>query len=111
MTNRPNALLCGPPSTIDAALAALEPYFPQPVVRWSADNFRSLPCRARGTVILEHAEAYEQEQQRALLKWLDEARVQVVSTTDRPLVDLVERGLFLDHLYYRLNTVYLDLGC
>ena len=35
--------------------------------------------------------------------------VQVVSTAKAPLFPLVERGAFLDRLYYQLNIVYLDL--
>ena len=36
--------------------------------------------------------------------------VQVITITDRPLFDLVERGDLVSSLYYRLNTIYLTLG-
>jgi transcriptional regulator of acetoin/glycerol metabolism len=34
----------------------------------------------------------------------------VVSTTHLPLFHLVERGVFLEPLYYRLNLVYLEVA-
>ncbi len=37
------------------------------------------------------------------------ADVQIVSTCGKPLFPLVERGEFLNRLYYQLNVVYLDL--
>jgi transcriptional regulator of acetoin/glycerol metabolism len=37
------------------------------------------------------------------------ADVQIVSTCGQPLFPLVERGEFLNRLYYQLNVVYLDL--
>jgi transcriptional regulator of acetoin/glycerol metabolism len=37
------------------------------------------------------------------------ADVQVVSTSSTPLFPRVERGEFLNRLYYQLNVVYLDL--
>jgi transcriptional regulator of acetoin/glycerol metabolism len=37
------------------------------------------------------------------------ANIQIVSTSKSPLFPLVERGAFLDRLYYQLNVVYLDL--
>jgi transcriptional regulator of acetoin/glycerol metabolism len=51
------------------------------------------------------------EEQRRLLEWLQETagRTRVVSTTSAPLLPLVEDGVFLDTLYYRLNTVYVEL--
>jgi transcriptional regulator of acetoin/glycerol metabolism len=47
-----------------------------------------------------------------LLGWLDrsERSTQLIATTDRPLLDLVDTGRFDARLFYRLNTVYLDLN-
>jgi len=63
-------------------------------------------------MILHDVGALTLEEQRRLLDWLLETtgRTRVVSTTSGPLLPLVEVGLFLDTLYYRLNTVYLDVA-
>jgi len=37
-------------------------------------------------------------------------QTQVVSTTPQPLLPLVQSGTFLARLYYRLNTVCVDLN-
>ena len=45
--------------------------------------------------------------------WLDDAvgTVQVIATTSEPLFPLVERGAFLDVLYYRLNILRVEVPC
>lgn len=105
-----NALLCGPPAALEAPLFRLRVHLPTPLHAWSGSGEWSLPCVSAGTLVLEHVAACSLEQQRALLQWLDAAArpVQVITTTDRPLFDLVERGAFLESLYYRLNTVHLN---
>ena len=47
-----------------------------------------------------------------LLRWLERAtgRTQVVSTTSTSLLPRVQDGTFVDTLYYRLNTVCLDVA-
>jgi hypothetical protein len=105
-----NALLCGPLPLLNAALSALQPHLGTPIQKLSGGDF-SLPCISAGTLILEqvaNCSAFEQE---ALLVWLDAIarQVQVIATADLCLFDLVQRGSFSDRLYYRLNTVHLDL--
>jgi DNA-binding NtrC family response regulator len=66
-----------------------------------------------GTLILEHVDALDRDQQRALLEWLDDPRhadTQVISTTPVSLYPSVSRDLFLSELYYRLNVIYLEVG-
>jgi DNA-binding NtrC family response regulator len=44
--------------------------------------------------------------QRRLLDWLGDAvAVKVISTATASLQPRIERGVFLDSLYYRLNTI------
>jgi hypothetical protein len=65
------------------------------------------------TAVVRDVDALTCQEQRRLLKWLlDSAghRMQVVSTASAPLLPLVETGTFHDALYYRLNTVYIDLS-
>ena len=110
---RPNLLLCGPAGAVDTTLATLWPSLQEPVYNWVGDAGGSLPHEFSGTLIFEHASAAPDEQQRSLLEWLSERtrHVQVISTTEEPLFALVQRGAFLDRLFYQLNTLYLDLGC
>jgi hypothetical protein len=63
------------------------------------------------TMILPDVGALTHADQHRLLDWLDQAagRTQVVSTTPAPLLPRVHAGAFLERLYYRLNTVCMDL--
>jgi transcriptional regulator of acetoin/glycerol metabolism len=51
------------------------------------------------------------QEQIRLLEWLALAagRTQVISTSVAPLFPRVQAGSFIDTLYYRLNTVYVDV--
>jgi hypothetical protein len=64
-----------------------------------------------GAVVLRDVDGLNQEEQRRLLQWLDSARYgrQIVSTASERLLPFVNAGTFSDALYYRLNTVYIDL--
>jgi len=50
-------------------------------------------------------------EQRQLLEWLDApaTRMQVISTASMPMLPRVEARTFDETLYYRLNTIYIDL--
>ena len=52
------------------------------------------------------------DEQFRILRWLDEVRgrVRVVSTTGIPVWPRVQAGEFNEVLYYRLNTVFVDMG-
>ncbi len=62
-------------------------------------------------MILHDVGALTLEEQCRLMVWLQETAggTRVVSTTSAPLLPLVEVGAFLDTLYYRLNTIYLEI--
>ena len=64
-----------------------------------------------GTMVVRHVDTLVQEDQRRLLDWLERAAgvTQVISTASAPLLPSVEAGAFMQSLYYRLNTIYLDL--
>jgi DNA-binding NtrC family response regulator len=93
-----------------AALSALQPHLKAPVHKLAGHDF-SLPCISAGTLILEQVASCSTSQQQMLLEWLETAarQVQVIATAEPDLFGLVERGSFSDRLYYRLNTVHLDL--
>lgn len=105
----PNVLLAGTPIALSAALAVLQFSVRQPVVTWWAAGPLALPSLpTSGTLILREVDMLAREDQERLLDWLERVwgKVQVVSTTRLPLFQLVERGDFLDTLYYRLNLLF-----
>ncbi len=69
-------------------------------------------CDRPATLVVRSVSALDQDQQQALLAWLDAPgnRMQVISTTTDPLYPLVSRGAFLANLYYRLNVLLLDVA-
>jgi hypothetical protein len=84
-----------------------------PVVAWRPGERLMLPQAAQtGTLLLHNVGALSLHDQRYLIEWLERAagRTQVVSTTPVPLLPLVQAGTFLARLYYRLNTVCVDLN-
>jgi DNA-binding NtrC family response regulator len=63
-------------------------------------------------LIVDEVAELDANDQRFLLGWLNGpgGRTQVISLTSQPLFPLVERGLFLADLYYRLNIVRPEVG-
>ena len=109
----PSVLLAGDDVAVNAALDAIRSSLRQPVMTWrDGDPLVLPPLPSSGTLILRGVDALSQEDQQCLLSWLQEAlgTMQVVSTTRGPLFRLVERSVFLDTLYYRLNVVYLEMA-
>jgi hypothetical protein len=109
---RPNVLVSGPGDAAHAFVDAVTPYLQAPVHHLTCDARLDLP-RGDGTLILEHLDALDREQQECLLRWLDDpehARTQVISLTPAPLYTSVQRETFLGALYYRLNVIYLEVG-
>ena len=110
---RVNVLLAGRDSAVQQTLESLLGRLPEPIASWCPGEQLSLPSTdASGTVILHDVGRLGLEDQIHLLEWLGSAagRVQVVSTTAAPLFPRVRAGAFIDTLYYRLNTVYLELS-
>ena len=84
----------------------------RPVVAWRPGERLMLPQAAQtGTLLLHDVGALSLPDQRYLIEWLQRAagQTQVVSTTPKPLLPLVQAGTFLARLYYRLNTVCVDM--
>ena len=69
------------------------------------------PVGHPGSLILTDVGDLTLAEQHRLVVWLNENanRTQVISTSRRPLISMVVGGDFLPTLYYRLNTVYIDL--
>jgi hypothetical protein len=65
----------------------------------------------RTTVIIHEVGELPREEQRRLSEWLEANpnRTHVVSTSAAPLHLRVAAGAFLDALYYRLNTICVEI--
>ncbi len=70
----------------------------------------TLPAGGTRTLVLDHVEALDVEEQTQLLRWMEDAgnRAQIVSISSVSLHALVQFDEFLDALYYRLNTVLIE---
>jgi transcriptional regulator of aromatic amino acid metabolism len=84
----------------------------EPIASWSPGERLLLPPVAQGgTVVLHEVGALSPDDQLQLLDWLELAvsQTQVISTTSASLLPQVQTGAFIEILFYRLNTVCLDL--
>jgi len=110
-TSAVNVLLMGKSATTGAFVVAMRPHLVDPVVSIDCRdglNLSSLP--SRGTVILSDVEELALEDQQRLNAWLTAAehRPRVISTSRASLFPMIEAGMFVDSLYYRLNVVCFD---
>jgi transcriptional regulator of acetoin/glycerol metabolism len=80
-----------------------------PVNRWEPGKPLVLP--SAGTLVLHEVGCLTHDDQVGLLAWLERTagRTRVICTTSASLFAQVEAGRFIDTLYYRLNTVSLDV--
>jgi hypothetical protein len=109
---RVNLHLIGMDRVIRNVLQALVQDIDRPLASWVPGQKLVLPPATRGgTLILYEVGALAADHQLRLLDWLDQAfgRTQVVSTTTAPLLGRIQNGTFIDILYYRLNTVCVDV--
>ena len=109
---RVNLLFIGKENVLRQVLETLFLDLRGPIFSWSPGEPLILPPAALiGTVILHDVGGLPIEDQRRLLKWIEHAtgRTQVISTTSTSLLSQVQAGGFIDTLYYRLNTVCLDV--
>src|SRR5262249_37392202 len=106
-----NMLVRGEKSATTATVVALSADLSMPLVTWIAGSDLALPAVHHGTVVLQDVDSLDLSRQRELLAWLDDrgGRVRVISTARRDLFELVTAGEFLDPLYYRLNTIVVDV--
>jgi hypothetical protein len=108
-----NFLLVGTPPATNEMLVAMTPHLPEPLQKYSAKAGLPVPQPSDGTLILLEVAKLDAKRQTELLRWLNRfdqrSHVQIVSTTSKPLFSLVERGVFLADLYYKLNVVRIDL--
>jgi Sigma-54 interaction domain len=110
ISTRANTVVVG---TEEAALRVWTAVWPslQKPIHWVEGERLALPRLSAGTLILQGADAMNQSAQQRLFEWLegDARATRILTTTRRPLFDLVEEGGFLEALYYRLNMLLLIL--
>lgn len=105
-------LIAGPGDVTRSLVAALQPQLRQPVVALESGDLGALPAEDQiRTLVLHDISRLAAGDQDRLLAWLDGAttRVQIISTTARPIAPLLASGAFLSSLYYRLNTVCIEV--
>jgi hypothetical protein len=108
-----NVLLVGAGDVIRMVLGMLRLEQREPVLSWRPGQRLKLPALGHAkTLVLHDVSELTCDEQLSVLRWLDwtAGRIPVVSTTAVPLLPLVKSGAFNDVLYYRLNTVYVDVA-
>jgi hypothetical protein len=108
---RHNVLIEGSVRATAAVLLLLQPHIHEPIVTALPGTPLSLPPSDTRTLILRDAAALSSDEQRRLLEWLGgmASRVQLISSAERPLFELVADGRFEPALYYRMNIILLRL--
>jgi hypothetical protein len=110
---RTNVLVVGSSEATRIVLDMLRLDLRGPVLKWRPGQPLELPTRGRAaTMVLEDLTRLTSDEQARILGWLDQVvgQVRVVSTTTVPIWPRVAEGQFNEVLYYRLNTVYVDVG-
>jgi Sigma-54 interaction domain len=105
-----NLLVRGEKSAATATVVALSADFPLPLITWIAGTDVELPALDRGTLVVHDVDCLDLAAQRTLLAWLEDRtrRVRVITTVTQDLFAMVTAGVFVDQLYYRLNTIVVD---
>lgn len=110
---RKNLLLVGDARTVRVALDVLWADIDEPVLSWRPGQTLDLPCGGYElTLVLHDVGELTGEEQTRMLRWFDhgDGRVRVVSTSTDPVWSRVTSGAFNEILYYRLNTVHVDVS-
>lgn len=110
LRHHPNLLIEGRESAIKTTVVALTSDF-YPTVHVWPDAPEQIAPSDQLTVIVPEIGGLESGCLDTLAQWISTpiARLQIVSTSSTPLIQSVERGEFPSDLYYRLNTVLLNL--
>jgi hypothetical protein len=110
LRTRANVLVTGPKDALAVFLQTARSEMRDPI-RTSGPALPPFLDGAR-TLILTEVDALSGTDQQRLRRWFDErqnANVQVISLTSEPLFSLVSANAFDVQLYYRLNTIVLEI--
>jgi hypothetical protein len=105
----PNLLIIGCDAHVAEILAHVRPALERPRTFTGAAPL-VLPPQRTGTVIIRGIDDLDRRAQTDVFEWLDTAPdVRTIATSPTALWPLVQRGLFLADLYYRVNMVTLTV--
>ena len=112
LSTRANVLLIGPDDITRAFLKAVRPHLQEPVVILRGGEPFALPPGPVGTLILINVGAFSPPDQSRLYDALSDrlSGVQVISTLATSVMPMLAAKSFLEPLYYRLNTIYIDVA-
>ena len=110
-STRANLLLIGPADITGMLLDIVRLHLEAPVVTVRAGEPLTLPSGHVGTLIVQNVCLLTPAEQNQLKEALSShlGGTQVISTSAISLMPMVQEGRFLDLLYYRLNTIYMDV--
>jgi hypothetical protein len=105
-----NLLLIGPSALAEEFLVPLMPSLAPPILDLDGAH-PSWPTASVGTLIVRDAAQLAPPHQRQFLEWLNarNGTARVITVSPRSLFRSVRRSAFLEELYYRLNTVLIEL--
>ena len=107
----PNVLVIGPIAQTESRVSAMVAASGKPARFWAPDV--PMPARADGrAIVIRDIATLSAAHQTAWLVWLTaqhRRRPRIIATSPIAVFPLVTQGMFLEDLYYRLNTVLLDL--
>jgi hypothetical protein len=108
---RVNVLVAGRDEVVRLVVRTILGHVSKPVRTLSPGEDLVVPPIGPGTLVIYEVGALALREQIQLLEWSGGAlrNTQVISTTSAALIPRVTAGSFIDMLYYRLNTVYLDV--
>jgi len=110
-TIRPNILVIGRADFVESTVSALVAELPGPVTYLRPNAPPPAYADAQVLVVPDVA-ALSADRQHEWLSWLGDLnarRPQIVATSDVPIYPLVRKDQFSGVLYYRLNTILLDV--
>jgi hypothetical protein len=110
-TSQINALLVGPRRLTEAAVATIERGGRQPMTWWAPDQGIDVPELHTGTLVIRDVDCLDVLQQERLTQWIGahSPGVQVLALASTPLFAKVEGGQYSAALYYRVNTVVIEV--
>jgi hypothetical protein len=106
---RANVLVTGPENALTAFAQAARPELGEPIGSVAC----CAPLFPEGhTLILEDVHALDDIGQQRLMLWMDEPRnadMQIIALSSVPLFSMVMTNRFDADLFYRLNTIHLEI--
>lgn len=108
---RLNTMVVGPPDVITRVLAMLGHRLLAPILTSRGPLSLQRGTTAR-TLIIDGIDRLSLSDQCGLMKWMEQVPScpRIISTARGSLVTALAKDAFLHDLYYRLNTVYIDLS-